>query len=71
MTANHDTPPRGRHLQEQAVIALRDGRSPLDHAFLVEHDVTLTEAYDLADAMATAIEFLHSWMDMSTGVSRG
>jgi hypothetical protein len=39
-------------LVESAIEALEDGRDPLEHAFLVEHGVTIHEIFELADAMA-------------------
>lgn len=46
---------RARDLLRLAAEALEDGRDPLSQAFLVEHQVTLDECYNLADAMAAAI----------------
>jgi hypothetical protein len=48
---------RARDLLRLAAEALEDGRDPLSQAFLVEHQVTLDECYNLADAMAAAIRF--------------
>lgn len=39
-------------LLEAAAVALDDGRNPLDEHFLVEHEVTLDECYDLAGMLA-------------------
>lgn len=45
-------------LLRAAAADLRRGVRPLDHAFLVEHDVTLGEAYDLADWLAAGADTL-------------
>jgi len=42
-------------LLKATAAGLRVGEPPLGHAFLVEHDVTLDEAYDLAEWLATSI----------------
>lgn len=47
---------RRTYLLEQAGEALEDGRVPLSEWFIHEHDVTLDEAHDLADDMASAID---------------
>jgi hypothetical protein len=38
-----------------AATTLADGCSPLDRGFLVKHDVTLDEAYSLAECLALAV----------------
>lgn len=43
---------RNIDLLKLAGAALADGRDPFDHGFLVEHEVTLDEVYDLSDLMA-------------------
>lgn len=59
-----------RELIDEAITALRDGRSPLDRAFLVEHRVTSDECYDLAEAMASGLELGLSFTDMAKGRRR-
>lgn len=47
---------RMTELVRATAAGLRQGEPPLGHSFLVEHDVSLDEAYDLAEWMATAVE---------------
>ncbi|MEM9609961.1 MAG: hypothetical protein AAGA99_21250 [Actinomycetota bacterium] len=49
---------RQRDLLRLAVEALRDGESPFHESFLIKHEVTLDEVYDLADFMASSIEIV-------------
>lgn len=49
MTAPHE---RAESLVLAAADAMDDGRDPFDHHFLAEHDVTLSEAHDLSEALA-------------------
>lgn len=48
-------PERMVGLLQATAAGLRVGEPPLGHAFLVEHDVTLDEAYNLADWLAAGI----------------
>lgn len=43
---------RINELIDAAIVALEDGRDPLERSFLLEHGVTVTEIFDLADEMA-------------------
>lgn len=43
---------RQSDLLRVAADALEGGRSPLEGAFLTEHEVTLDELFDLADSLA-------------------
>ena len=52
-------------LLEKAGEAFSDGRSPFDHSFLVEHNVTLTEAYDLSKSIAASIAFFQLMLSAS------
>lgn len=45
-------------LLREAAGALNDGRDPLTSPFLDEHDVTLTECFDLADLLAAGAELV-------------
>jgi hypothetical protein len=49
---------RNARLLELAADALDEGQSPLDSAFLVENDVTLDEAYDMATGIAVAMRIM-------------
>lgn len=49
---------RNLELMEMAALALENGQDPLDHGFLAEHNVTLDECYNLADAMAAGLRFI-------------
>ncbi|CAA9365037.1 MAG: hypothetical protein AVDCRST_MAG68-5109 [uncultured Gemmatimonadetes bacterium] len=57
--------PRMTELLRLAAVSLRAGISPLDHGFLAEHEVTLDEAYVLADWMAAGVDALLE-LDRST-----
>lgn len=50
--------PRMADLLRLAAAALREGTSPLEGGFLAEHEVTLDEAYTLADWLATGVDAL-------------
>lgn len=45
-------------LLRKAAAVLDDGSSPLDGWFLAENDVTLDQAYALADQLATGARFM-------------
>lgn len=49
---------RGTKLLEAAIAGLRDGRAMPDHEFIVEHDVTLDEAYSVAERLALGARML-------------
>lgn len=49
---------RPTDLLRAAADALEDGRSPLEHAFLAEHGVTLDECMDLAGHLAMGARLL-------------
>ena len=49
---------RMTELLRSAAADLRKGIAPLGHEFLVEHDVTLDEAYGLAEWMAVGCDTL-------------
>jgi hypothetical protein len=49
---------RGARLLESAIAGLKQGRAMPDHEFLVEHDVTLDEAYTLAERLALGARML-------------
>ena len=52
------TTERMKVLAQAAVEALEDGRDPFERAFLTENEVTLDEAFSLAETMALALRLL-------------
>lgn len=53
---------RREDLWQLAAAALREGDDPLHVSFLSKHEVTLHEAYDLADDMALGLDLMASVM---------
>lgn len=51
---------RSDQLLSAAASALDDGVDPLAEGFLIEHDVTLTECYSLAESLALGARVLLS-----------
>lgn len=49
---------RHADLLDAVADELEEGKSPLNHTFLVEHDVTADECMDLADSLALSARLL-------------
>ena len=61
---------RTDELTVAAIKALANGDDPFEHPFLAEHNVSLDEAYDLADQMALGLALLrHCKKEMGRPVS--
>ena len=58
---------RMRELLRATVAELRQGEQPLSHRFLVEHEVTLDEAYSLAEWLAIGCAVLEELDTTSHG----
>lgn len=57
-------------LLEKAAAALSEGRDPFERWFLQQNAVTLDEAYDMADFVASAIRLSLLWTQRGTKRSK-
>ena len=54
---------RMKHLLQEASRAYEEDRDPFSHEWLVEHQVTGDECYDLSKAISVAIDMLLLMLD--------